>query len=112
MENGYVVASELLERRKDVTAIFAISDIMAMGVAKASTDMQRRVGEDISIIGFDGMDTAKYYQPSITTVKQPKKKMSELSVKILLELLERKIDNTHIFLDVELIKGESSNKIQ
>ena len=110
--DAYKQTKQLLAVSPEITAIFAISDIMAMGVAKASTDMKRRVGEDISIIGFDGMDTAKYYQPSITTVKQPKKKMSELSVKILLELLERKIDNTHIFLDVELIKGESSNKIQ
>ena len=109
--DAYKEAKKLLKNFPEVTAIFAISDIMAMGVAKASFDMGRIVGKDISIIGFDGMDTAKYYQPSITTVKQPKRKMSELSVEMLIKLLEGKIENTHGFLDVELIQGQSCSTI-
>ena len=109
--DAYKEAKRLLKQYPEVTAIFAISDIMAMGVAKASFDVGREVGKDISIIGFDGMDTAKYYQPSITTVKQPKQKMGEMSVEMLLKLLEGKIENTHVFLDVELVQGQSCSVI-
>lgn len=110
-KDAYNETLKLLKANPDITAIFAISDIMAMGAAKACFDLGRYVGKDISILGFDGMDTAKYYQPSITTLKQPKKKISELSVEVLLKLLEGKIENTHIFLDVELVEGESCNRI-
>lgn len=109
--DAYKQAKCLLEKNEEITAIFAISDIMAMGVAKASFEVGRIVGKDISIVGFDGMDTAKYYEPSITTVKQPKRKMSELSVELLVDLLNGKIENTHVFLEVELIEGQSCSKI-
>lgn len=105
--DAYKETKKLIAQSPEVTAVFAISDIMAMGVAKASFDMGRTVGKDISIIGFDGMDNAKYYEPSLTTVKQPKRQMSDLSVEMLIKLLEGKIENKHIFLDVELINGES-----
>lgn len=109
--DAYNETKRLLNSHPEITAVFAISDIMAVGVAKASFDVGRMVGKDISIIGFDGMDNAKYYQPPITTVKQPKRKMSEMSVDVLLKLLEGKMQNTHISLDVELVKGESCNPI-
>ena len=110
-KDAYEQTKQLLEKNNEITAIFAISDIMAMGVAKASFELGRIVGQDISVVGFDGMDAAKYYHPSITTVKQPKRKMSELSVELLLNLLNGKMENKHIFLDVELVKGGSSTKI-
>ena len=69
---SYNVTKKLLKKRKDITAIFAISDFMAIGAAKAVTDSGLVVGKDISIIGFDGMDVSCYYNPGITTIKQPK----------------------------------------
>lgn len=110
-EDAYKESKKMLEENPEITAIFAISDIMAVGAAKASFDLGRKVGKDISIMGFDGMDMAKYYEPSITTIKQPKNEMSRLSVEILLKLLERKIENAHIFLDVELVERQSCNTI-
>ena len=106
-EDAYVETKKMLKAHPEITAVFAISDIMAVGAAKASFDLHRQVGKDISIMGFDGMDMAKYYEPAITTVKQPKSKMSELSVEMLLKLLEGKMENEHIYLDVELVKGQS-----
>lgn len=110
-KDSYQEVQKLLERCPEITAVFAISDIMAIGAAKASTDLGRKVGKDIAIMGFDGMDMAKYYQPSITTIKQPKREMSELSIELILKLLEGKIQNTHMFLEVELIEGKSCYKI-
>lgn len=110
-QDAYKRTKRLLEEHKEITAVFAISDIMAMGVAKASFEVGRIVGKDISIVGFDGMDTARYYHPSITTVKQPKTKISELSVEMLINLLNGNMENTHVFLDVELIQGDSTMEI-
>ena len=106
-EKAYEETMKLLKHRKDITAIFVISDFMAIGAAKAVSDSGLRVGEDISIIGFDGMDVSCYYNPGITTINQPKKEKEEKSVEILFELLKKKGENKHILLDTQLIERES-----
>lgn len=111
-EDAYNSTLQLLQTQPEITAIFAISDIMAIGAAKACIHLNRVLGETISIIGFDGMDMAKYYEHSITTIKQPKRKISALSVKLLLDLLDKKTENKHILLDVQLVEGESCAKLK
>lgn len=104
---AYEVTLDLIKKRKDVTAIFALSDIMAIGAAKAIIDSGLKVPEDISIVGFDGMDESKYYNPGITTVKQPKKLMAEMSANLLISLINETEENKHILLDTKLIERES-----
>lgn len=111
-KGSYEVISELLKSRNDFTAIFAVSDIMAVGAAKAVIDHGLRIPEDISIMGFDGMDESKYYNPSITTVKQPKKHMAEIGINLLLSLINGEKDNEHIVLDTELIERGSCTDIR
>lgn len=104
---AYKATLKILEKRKDVTAIFVLSDIMAIGAAKAILDSGLRIPEDVSIIGFDGMDESKYYNPSITTVKQPKKLMAKMSMNLLISLINGEAENKHILLDTKLIKRNS-----
>ena len=104
---SYNVTKELLKKSKDITAIFAISDFMAIGAAKAVTDSGLMVGKDRSIIGFDGMDVSCYYNPGITTIKQPKKEMAEKSVELLFDLLKGKCENKRVLLNTQLIERES-----
>ena len=104
---AYEATKELLKKRRDITAIFALSDIMAIGATKAVFDSGLRVPEDISIIGFDGMDESEYYNPGITTVKQPQKLMAEMSINLLLSLINEKKENKHILLDTKLIERQS-----
>lgn len=104
---AYKATLKILEKRKDVTAIFVLSDIMAIGAAKAILDSGLRIPEDVSIIGFDGMDESKYYNPSITTVKQPKKLMAKMSMNLLISLINGEAENKHILLDTKLIKRSS-----
>lgn len=106
-KKAYEVTINFLKERKDITAIFAISDFMAIGVAKAVIDSGLVVGRDISIIGFDGMDVSCFYNPGITTIKQPKEEMAIKSVEILFDLLKGTGENKHILLDTELIERES-----
>lgn len=110
-KDSYKTCTEMLNENPYITAIFCISDVMAIGASKASFDMGRIVGKDIAIMGFDGMDMAKYYEPTLTTIKQPRVEMSQLSVELLLQLLRGETENKHIYLDVELIEGDSCFKV-
>lgn len=110
-QQAYNTTIELLKNYKDITAIFAISDIMAIGIAKAIIDSKLKVGEDISLIGFDGLDISKFYNPSITTVKQPKDIMAEKSIEQLLLLINNQEDHKHIILNTELVQRESCKKV-
>lgn len=107
---AYNETKKLLQQNKTVTAIFAISDIMAVGVAKAVSDSGLIVGKDIAIMGFDGMDISEFYNPGITTMKQPKEAMALKSVELLFALLTGKGEHKHILLDTELIERDSCNK--
>lgn len=104
---AYEVMRCFLKNHRDITAVFAISDIMAIGIAKAIVDEGLKIGEDISLIGFDGMDMSKYYNPGITTVSQPKEEMAQKSAELLLELINGETENKHIILKTELITRES-----
>ena len=108
-KSAYDEAIKFLKTHKEVTAIFAISDIMAVGCAKAIKDSNLVVGRDVSIIGFDGMDISEFYNPTITTVIQPKAEMAKISVDLLLDLISEKSNNKHITLNTELVKRESTN---
>ncbi|MDM0627078.1 LacI family DNA-binding transcriptional regulator [Clostridium perfringens] len=108
---AYRVTKEIINNRKDITAIFSISDIMAVGAAKSVIDQGLQVGEDISIMGFDGMDISKYYNPGITTVKQPKKNMANNSIDLLLALLAKKEEHKHIIFETKIIERESCKEL-
>ena len=106
-KGAYVATLELLKKRKDITAVFALSDIMAVGAAKAILDSGLKIPEDVSIVGFDGMDESEFYNPSITTVKQPKKLMAEMSIILLMSLIKGETENKHILLETKLIERDS-----
>jgi len=107
---AYEVMRGFLKNHRDITAVFAISDIMAIGIAKAIVDEGLKIGEDISLIGFDGMDMSKYYNPGITTVSQPKKEMAQKSAELLINLINGETENKHIILNTELIIRESCQR--
>ncbi|MCT4606899.1 MAG: LacI family transcriptional regulator [Marinisporobacter sp.] len=110
-ESAFDAMNELLDKELGLTAVFVTSDIMAIGAAKAILSRGLKIPEDISIIGFDGIEYSKYFHPSITTVKQPVKEMGEKSIEILLDLIKKKKKHTHMFFDTELIKRESCKRL-
>lgn len=110
MENGYVVADELLKKRKDVTAIFAISDVLAVGACRAIMDKGLRIPEDIAVAGYDGIDMGQYYNPSITTIKQPVDDMAKDAIKLLFSIISGKQEHQHKVYDGELLIRESTDR--
>lgn len=109
-QSAYEKTLELLEESKEVTAIFAISDLMAVGAAKAITDKGLRVGEDIALLGFDGMDMTKYYFPGISTIEQPKERLAKESINLLLDLINKRSKNRNIVIETNLLERESTIK--
>ncbi|HEX2914363.1 MAG TPA: LacI family DNA-binding transcriptional regulator [Chloroflexia bacterium] len=85
-EGGQEAAEKLLSLPEPPTAIFASSDIQAVGVLEVARKKHLKVPRDLSIIGFDGIDLSEILD--INTVQQPMEKMGELGMNKLLELLE------------------------
>lgn len=112
MKYGYEVTKELLDSDSDCTAIFAISDSMAVGTCKAIFESGKKVPEDYSVTGFDGMDISFYYQPSITTIRQPVEEMAEETIRILYDIIEGRLNREHKTFTAELVIGQSTRKIE
>lgn len=111
MENGYSMAKELLESGEEFTALYAISDRMAVGACKAIFDSGKKVPDDYSVVGFDGLDFAQFYNPSITTLRQPMEEMAGATIQILLDLIRKKSKNKHLVFDGELVEAQSVREI-
>lgn len=91
-ESGFEQMNNLLRLEKLPTAIFCFSDTIALGAISALSEKGLSVPHDMSIIGYDNIDSSRFYSPPLTTIHQSK---SRLGVKALNILLERiKIDKT------------------
>jgi LacI family xylobiose transport system transcriptional regulator len=71
------------------TAILASTDVAAIGALKAASVVGVRVPDELSIVGFDDIPLTEFTIPSLTTVHQPMRQLSQAAIKQLLALLER-----------------------
>ena len=108
LENGYVVMKEFLEKKIPCTAVFAISDMMAIGAQKALSEAGYRVPDDISLAGYDGIEIGKYVVPALTTLKQPAASMAKETARILFDIISNKADHQHRVFEGELEVREST----
>lgn len=83
-EVGYGVTRKILERSEPFTALFAFNDISAIGAIQALRESGKRVPEDVSVVGFDDIQSAAYQNPPLTTVRQPLRHMGEIAAETLL----------------------------
>ncbi|HEY6250987.1 MAG TPA: LacI family DNA-binding transcriptional regulator, partial [Candidatus Angelobacter sp.] len=105
---GYPVVRRLLQRTRDFTALFAYNDLSAIGALRALRDFGLRVPEDVSVIGFDDINSAAFQIPSLTTVRQPLDKMGALAGEILLQRIQGGANPVEVTIDPELIVREST----
>lgn len=110
MARGYHDMKELLKKGTDFTAIYAISDAIAMGICRALKEEGKKVPEDYAVAGFDGLDMASYYIPTITTMKQPVEEMAEAAAEILFDAIENDAGVQHRIFEGEMMIRESSGK--
>jgi len=107
MPEAYAATRTLLERCPDLTAIFTVSDVMAMGAIRALRDMGKRVPEDISVVGYDGIAAGQYFLPRLTTVQQDTQQLAERGVETLLRGIVLNGRPVHELIPFRLIQGES-----
>ena len=107
MADAYEAAKRLLERCPELTAIFAMSDVMAIGVIRALRDLGKRVPEDISVMGYDGISIARYSVPRLTTICQDTRQLAEQGVKVLLDSIEEEGRPVHKVVPFRMLDGES-----
>ncbi len=109
-EIGYKSMTALLEKSPDFTAIFCFNDIAAIGAIRALKDAGCSVPGDVSVVGFDDIQSAAYSTPSLTTVRQPLMEMGRKGAEVLLDRIANRDKDypSEITMMPELIVREST----
>lgn len=103
---GYYSMQQLLSAKPD--AVFAASDIMAIGAMRAAREAGLRIPADLAVVGFDDLPLASPSEIQLTTIRQPVVQFGAKAVEVLLDLIENGIDPPrHIMMDTELIIRDS-----
>ncbi len=87
LESGYKAAMEILIGKSIPTAVFAVNDIVGLGVIQAIEEFGLKVPGDISVIGFDDISFSSLHRIKLTTVNQPKFEMGRMCTRLLLKLV-------------------------
>lgn len=111
MQDGYNAMQELLKKADGITGIFAVSDMIAIGAVRAAADAGLKVPDDLSIIGFDGIDYVRYSVPRLATIMQDTKQLAERSVEDLLMRISYTRNAVHEMIPFRVITGESIRQL-
>lgn len=115
LDFGYKMAGNFFreEKYQNFSAVFAWTDMAALGIIKAADERNIRIPEDISLLGFDDISYSALPKINLTTIKQPIEEMASRGVQRLLDMIETG-DRTGecLFLAPELIKRKSCIKIE
>jgi LacI family transcriptional regulator len=106
--SGKECAHHLFSLDERPTAIFAASDLMALGVFNAAEQYGLRVPEDLAVVGFDDIDLAAHMQPALTTVKQPLYEMGRRAVESLLQIVDAPHRATDYLYTRQVLRARSS----
>lgn len=109
IESGYKNALKLLQKNKRPTAIFAGSDSIAVGIYKAARELNIKIPEQLSVVGFDDSQYAEILYPMLTTIHTPIKEMGQRAIEIIVKSLkEKKIFKETLLLYPTLVEREST----
>ena len=111
-EGGSLGTEELLNRKREFTAIFAMSDLMAMGVIRTLADHGLRVPADVSVMGFDGIPLGEFIVPRLSSVAQPAVDMAHRCVELLLDAIEHNAPARHEAVPFTLLYRESTGPVK
>lgn len=115
LESGDAAMRELLALPKPPTAVFAASDTLALGALSAASDLGVRVPQDVSVVGFDDLDFARFTCPPLTTIRVPVFEMGRLAASIVIENASPTAEShrsekpiNRILLETELVVRKST----
>lgn len=110
-EPGYLATQKLMACGETFTALFAFNDVSAIGAIKALREAGLRVPQDVSVVGFDDVQSAAFQNPALTTVRQPLRTMGMLAAQTVLLQIGTAAGGNHaqeIVVDPELVVREST----
>ena len=110
-QDGYRATKALVASGREFTALFASADVMAIGAIRALRESGRRVPEDVSVIGMDGLPIGEYLVPQLTTVGQSVSTMAQRSVEILLQAMEDGKKAQHETIPFRIYRRESVREL-
>jgi DNA-binding LacI/PurR family transcriptional regulator len=107
--SGYQAAQALLSRSKPFSAVVAQNDRMAVGAIQALRQAGCRVPQDVSVVGFDDMPLASYFDPPLTTMRQDLQSIGRTAAKLLIQAIETPLGMpAHVALPAELVIRQST----
>ncbi len=106
-QGGYNAAQALLRHRRPFTALFAVSDVMAIGAIRALRDSGLEVPGDVSVMGFDGLPLGAFLVPQLATVGQNVEQMARRSVELLLDAVEGRASGRHVTIPFVIYPRQS-----
>lgn len=109
-QGGVKAAEQILAQKgRKPTAVFAANDYMAMGVINYLVRCGLRVPEDVAVVGYDDIESAAFFRPALTTVRQPLMELGKVAAHKLLSVVEgTETETVKILLSAELVVRESS----
>jgi LacI family transcriptional regulator len=108
-QDGVSGTAALLDLDEPPTAVFAGNDETAAGVIEAARIRGLRIPEDLSVVGFDDTQIARFASPPLTTVRQPLREMGAVALRTALRLAAKeKLDSHHVELATELVVRHST----
>lgn len=110
-QSGYMAMSRLLERGIKVSAVFAMADVVAIGAVSAIWDHGLKVPEDISVVGFDGLQIGEFYCPKLTTIEQNVEQLAKRGYEMLVECIEKGTPARHETVPFRLNCRQSVRKL-
>lgn len=114
-EDGYLAMQKLLKLSDLPTAVFAASDMMAIGAMQAIREANLKVPDDISLVGFDGIELGQIIHPRLTTIRQDSRKIGAIAAHNILQMIDEKTRSKQgetISIDTYLITGETTKVLR
>lgn len=108
-QGGFNAMQEILQSGHQPSAVFVCNDLMGIGALSAAHEAGLRIPQDLSVIGFDDIELARFTSPPLTTIVQPKQRIGRLAVDMLLERIQGgRLDTKQVLLQPELIVRAST----
>lgn len=110
-KSGLRAGTQLLDLPERPTAVFAISDLMAIGIIRSALASNIRIPEELAVVGFDNISFSSMYAPSLTTISQPLYDLGASAMELLLKQIRAEAGYPQsILLEHELLIRESTVK--
>lgn len=106
-EEGYQAMRHVLAEHPEVTAVYAVADVVAIGAMRAVQDAGRTVGKELSVIGFDGLALGEYLTPRLATIGQSVERLAQEATGTLLDMVENGAPSRRVTVPFTVINGES-----